>query len=353
MSDTVNGEMIQLAREARALTQTQLSEKTQISQASISKFERGELGVSEEQLQRLATVLDYPTSFFCRRNRLFGLSISGVYHRKRKSLSVLALKRIQAEINIRTMEVQTLLEGAELESENEFCGFDVEDFHGDVEYIAALLRAKWRLPLGPVKSVIGAIESAGGIVVKCDFGTRKLDAQSHWIPGMPPLFFVNRDIPADRLRFTLSHEIGHIVMHRIPTPNIEEEADLFASAFLMPRDEIMSELSPFSLERAMRLKRVWKVSIAALIMRAHHLGVIPEWKKRKLFTRMSAAGYRTKEPVTFEAEEAATVRRLIETYQKGMGYGTRELASQLALSEDEFRCRYLGSPLRIRRFRSA
>lgn len=50
---------------------------------------------------------------------------------------------------------------------------------------------------------------------------------------MPPLFFVNVTIPADRVRFSLAHEIGHIVMHQLPTDDMEREADRFASFALI------------------------------------------------------------------------------------------------------------------------
>lgn len=249
------------------------------------------------------------------------------------------------------MEVEKLLDGAEIQSPNEFHPLDIEDFDGDAERIAELVRAQWRLPLGPVKSVIGAIESAGGIVLKYDLGSKKLDAQSYWNTGLPPIFFVNKETPADRLRFTLAHEIGHIVMHRIPTPNIEEEANEFASAFLMPRSEIVHELTPFSLQRAMSLKAVWKVSIAALIMRAYQLGAVTEFQKRRCFTYLSAAGYRTEEPILIPDEEPTIIRRLLDIYRKDMGYGTQDFCGMLRLNENDFRVRYLDSPqLRLRAF---
>lgn len=352
VNDTVNGEMLQLARESRGMTQKTLSELTSISQGSISKFERGEARISDEQFAEIANALEYPISFFYQQDQPHGFGVSGVFHRRRQSIRMLTLKKIQAEFNIRTMELRKLLEGADIRCENEFHRLDIEDFHEDAEHVAELVRAQWNLPLGPIKSVIGTIESAGGIVLKYHLGSRKVDAQSRWITGLPPIFFVHNNIPPDRLRFTLAHEMGHIIMHRIPTPNIEDEANQFASAFLMPRREITQELTPFSLEQAMRLKSKWKVSIAALVMRAFQLGVITESKKRRCFTQLSAAGYRTTEPVALPDEQTTTVNRLIEVYQTQLGYTVPELCSVLLINESEFRARYLGAPpLRMVRFR--
>jgi Zn-dependent peptidase ImmA (M78 family)/DNA-binding XRE family transcriptional regulator len=354
MTGTVNGEMLQLARESRGLTQGSLARLTSISQSKISKYERDNLPISENDLAQLATVLQYPKSFFHNQLKAHGFGVSGVFHRRRQSIPMLTLKKIQAEFNIRTMEIEKLLEGAEIKSENEFHRLDIEDFDGDAEYIAELVRAQWNLPLGPIKSIIGVIESAGGIVLKYDMGTRKLDAQSRWISGLPPIFFANENIPVDRLRFTLAHEIGHVIMHRIPTKNIEDEANRFASSFLMPRREIIHDLTHFSLERAVRLKLKWKVSIAALIMRAFDLGILTISQKRRFFTLMGAAGYRTSEPVTLpDDEKSATVRQLIDVYKKEHNYTTAELCNMLSVNEFDFRVFYLQAPpLRIHKLKN-
>ena len=352
MADTVNSEMLQLARESRGLTQKRLSQMTHISQGRISKFERGDSVIQSKDLTKIARVLDYPKGFFIQQAQLRGFGVSGVFHRRRQSIPMLTLKKIQAEFNIRTLEIEKLLNGADIQSENEFHRLDVEDFDGDTEHIAELVRAHWDLPLGPVKSVIAVIESAGGIVQKYDLGSKKIDAQSRWVSGLPPIFFANKNTPTDRLRFTLAHEIGHIIMHRIPTNNIEKQANRFASSFLMPKHEIFPDLTPFSLERAMSLKLKWKVSIAALIMRAFDLGIITTFQKRRFFTLMGVAGYRTAEPITIQDDEKpSTVHQLIKAYQEEYGYTTVDLCKMLSISGTDFRVRYLQAPpLRIHKF---
>ena len=187
---------------------------------------------------------------------------------------------------------------------------------------------------------------------KYDLGSPKIDAQSCWISGLPPIFFVNKNTPTDRLRFTLAHEIGHVIMHRIPTNNIEKQANRFASSFLMPRHEIMHDLTPFSLERAMSLKLKWKVSIAALIMRAFDLGIITTYQKRRFFTLMGVAGYRTAEPITIPDEEKpSTIHQLIKAYQEEYGYTTVDLCKMLSISVADFHVRYLQAPpFRIHKF---
>ena len=339
----IRAEAIQLARESRGLTQNQLAKKASISQASISKFERGEQEVTQDALYKISKALDYPESFFNKEVTLRGLGVSGAFHRKRLSLSIQILRKIQAEFSIRMFEISTLLHTAEIKSAYEFHYYDIREY-GDVEKIAELVRAQWKMPLGPIKNIIETIENAGGIVFKYDLETRKLDAQSHWISGIPPIFFVNSQIPIDRMRFTLAHEIGHIVMHKYPTPDMEKEADRFASAFLLPKKELLQDINSFSLEKAMTLKSKWKVSIAALIMRAYDLGVISSSQKSRYFTQLGILGYRVEEPIPLPNEEPTLIKKLIEACQKELGFKIKDFCDVLSINEPDFRTRYLGMP---------
>ena len=104
------------------------------------------------------------------------------------------------------------------------------------------------LPRGPIANMAGLIEENGGIIIPCDFERDLIDAMSQRIDGMPVLFFVNMNSPADRVRHTLAHELGHMVLHTINLKDdeeMEDEADHFAGAFLLPADEIKVHLETF------------------------------------------------------------------------------------------------------------
>ncbi len=91
-------------------------------------------------------------------------------------------------------------------------------------------RRAWYLPSGPVSSMMECLERAGCIVMMCDMAEAKIDAASYQVPGLPPVIFVNDALSGDRLRFTLAHELGHLILHRYPKPEMEREADTFALA---------------------------------------------------------------------------------------------------------------------------
>jgi Zn-dependent peptidase ImmA (M78 family) len=333
--------MLILAREYAGYTQTSLSKELSFTQATLSRYESGLLDIHDEHLAEIARILHRPLSFFYRQERLYGAS--GFYHRKRTRLSMKELKRIHAQVNDLRIQSSILLQDAEIESA--YC------FHRlgagvctSPEDAARRLRHLWQLPTGPIRNVVASIEEAGGIVFCCEFGTPKVDGISQWPlddPDSPPVLFVNEAVPGDRQRFTLSHEIGHIAMHYVPSDGDEEtEADRFASEFLMPADEIRHDLRRLTLEKASALKPYWKVSMAALVRRAHDLKMIPERRYRHLNMLLSKYGYRKVEPCPIPKEEPRLFDEIIEVHRTHHRHLDSELAGRLGLFEDEFQDKF-------------
>jgi Zn-dependent peptidase ImmA (M78 family) len=188
---------------------------------------------------------------------------------------------------------------------------------GRIDRIAQEVRNVWRLPPGPVRNVTAAIENAGGVVFVMDFETDLIDGTNVRFPGSPPMLFVNSKVPGDRHRFNLAHELAHVVMHLSPTfGDAEEQADQFASEFLMPRSTIRSDLRNLDLSVAAQLKVVWGVSMAAIIKRAYDVGTITQSTYRRLFTALSARGMRTHEPLEVPFEKPTVFETLVAVHRE-------------------------------------
>lgn len=199
-------------------------------------------------------------------------------------------------------------------------------------------------------SVIDCIESAGGIVFDCEFRSRKVDGISKWPQddNVPPVFLINGDIPGDCQRFTLSHEIGHIVLHHRPCEDAESEADAFASEFLMPEEEIEGGLEGLTLTGAAELKPLWSVSIAALVRRAFDLGKITERKFRYLNMQISSLGYRECEPLPIPREEPALFDAILDVHRTSHRSGVEELSDALGMHPNQFEAKYGHGTMGIR-----
>ena len=328
---TVNPEMIALAREARGLTQTELADMLSVSQAMLSKLEAGVKEPSDELVDRLSRALRFPAVFFLQQDPVFGAGLSEFFHRKRQDVPVRVLSRVHAMINISRMHVARLLRSVEL-PELKIRPYEMAEFEHDPAKVARALRAAWQLQSGPIPNVIRVIEDAGGIVIRFPFGTPKIDAISRWVPGLPPLFFVNQGLPADRERLTLCHELGHLVMHDVPNPNMEDEANAFASEFLMPERDVAPHLDRLTLERLAVLKPYWRVSMAALLMRATRLKKVSDRMQRYLWMEFGRRGWRRAEPAetAIAPEEPGVLQEVIDLHRRQFGFSIDDLAELLA-----------------------
>jgi Zn-dependent peptidase ImmA (M78 family) len=211
------------------------------------------------------------------------------------------------------------------------------------EKAAERLRAYWMVPKGPVGDLVGLIEAGGGIVVLASFGTGLLDGISFRSEGMPPLFFMNKDVPGERFRFSLAHELGHMVMHTIPDDDekMEGEAHRFAASFLMPPQEIKPYLASVKLSGLGRVKAYWKVSIKALIRRAFDMKVITQSQYKSLSIQYNSA-FKQGEPGEIEIEQPSRLHRMVAFHLENLGYSIEELGRLLAFRPEDVERVYLG-----------
>lgn len=336
----MNPDMLAAAREARGLTQTQLAERSGVPQGTISKAENGLVTLSQERVSALSDALGFPVDVLEWDEEVYGFGSSAFYHRKQKSLPQMRLREIQATFNLTRMRARRLAQGLDIESKHRFEPLDLDDF-GTPEEAARAVRAMWAVPLGPIKDVCRLIENAGGVVIRADLATRKISAVSQWVTGERPIFVTNTRNPADRERFTLSHEIAHVLLHATPNVDQESEADRFASELLMPAAEIGPQLAPgVDLARVAQLKPHWRVSMSAIIRRAKDLGHITESRYRSLNVQMSQRGWLRREPIDIEPDQPHFLERVIKA-QLRSGYTVEELATIAGLTVEEFVRLYL------------
>ncbi|OMF17066.1 hypothetical protein BK131_03585 [Paenibacillus amylolyticus] len=337
--------MVVLARESRGISQKELCEMSGLSQGKLSKIENGLVTVTNEDAEKLSGSLNYPLTFFSRNERIYGVGLSEYFHRKRQSVTQKTLNKIYAKLEIRRMEIVTLLKAIDL-GDVTIPIIDPDDYDNDIEKITQIVRAAWQMPKGPVDNVVDVIEEAGAIIVPFDFEQANVDGISVWHSGMPPLIFVNFDRPMDRIRFTLSHELGHLVLHRNPPSDgndIEEQADRFASEFLMPAQDISSSLNNLSIQKLASLKPYWKTSMGSILKKASDLGKITERQSRYFWMQMNKLGYRTVEPPELcpPKEKPFLLDEIIKLHQNELNYSVKDMSTAMDLNPIEFQSLYM------------
>jgi Zn-dependent peptidase ImmA (M78 family)/transcriptional regulator with XRE-family HTH domain len=340
--------MLTLARESRGMTQADVAAAMasfsgvmgmSVSQGYVSKAESGRLAVTGERLGLYAAALCYPPDLLCLDPQVHGVGVGLIHHRKRASLPVGVLRRIHAQLALTRIQLTGLHRAAgEGSVPANFPRVELSNLVTPKD-AARMVRKQWGVSAGPVSNVIGSAEEAGALVVLRDLESELLDAVSQWAVDEAPLFLVNSRAPGDRCRFSVAHEIGHLVMHREPGsgPEQEKQADAFASEFLMPARDIRGEFTDgIDIAKLAGLKRRWRVSMSALLRRALALNAITDWQYRTVIIEMSALGYRTAEPVHVPLEEPCRVPLLVDRLLEERSLTTEQAASSARLLPRDF-----------------
>ncbi|TQK73347.1 ImmA/IrrE family metallo-endopeptidase [Nocardioides sp. SLBN-35] len=194
---------------------------------------------------------------------------------------------------------------------------DLDDLALDVRYS---LRHE---ESGAIRNLTSLVERAGVCLVPIvGLG---VDGLSSWV-GDVPVIGLAPNVPGDRFRLTLGHELAHLLFHKRPTATTEHEANRFASNLLFPQSEFEEQMPDRpQLRDFVALKSSWGVSVAALVYRAHDLEIIDDSRYRALQIQMSK--WRRNEPGQFNPVHGELMSRLIET-----NGGTAAVAKDLGVN---------------------
>jgi Zn-dependent peptidase ImmA (M78 family)/DNA-binding XRE family transcriptional regulator len=289
---------LRLARELKGWTQTQLAREVGLTSAALSQFESGAARPSPETVTRLSTALAVPVAFF---ERPVVETHEGFFRSLRRT-SVSDRRRARAIAHL----ARDL--ASDPAAANYLPRLDIPDIPRptldtpieEIERIATQVRARWALPRGPVASVVELLEAHGVVVIRMPLGSADVDAFSLPFPDHPVIVLGSDKDDRARSRFDAAHELGHLIMHGDQIWGLtetEKQAHAFAAAFLMPADDIRTELpSTVDWPLLLDLKRRWQASLAALLMRARTLGCLSEANYLTAVKTASARGWRRLEP---------------------------------------------------------
>jgi Zn-dependent peptidase ImmA (M78 family)/DNA-binding XRE family transcriptional regulator len=326
-----NPARLTLARKRRGLTKNQLSELIGVDVRSVTAYESGEYPPWIDTLTKLADVLRFPIEFFS------GPNLEEIVA---DSASFRAMSKMTA-----SQRYMALSQGAIalhfnkwIESRFELPRSDVPDLSHErsPESAADSLRRYWSIGELSIRNMIHLLEAKGVRLFSLSIDSKEVDAFSTW-KDTTPLIFLNCMKSSEHSRYDAAHELGHLVLHRHATPHgreAEREADLFASAFLMPRASVLALARRYpSFSDLIQLKKAWTVSVAALNRRLHAVGMLSDWEYRTLCIQI-AKNDRTKEPEEAPREVSQVLPKIFDLLHE-KGIGRSQVARDLSISRSE------------------
>lgn len=293
------------ARKAAGLSMSALAKQVGVSANAIKKYEHGDNMPSSANLLALAKALDVRTEYFFRPVKV---ELEGVEYRKRASTPQKVLDQINGDVMDQAERWAELLD-LYPDSVKPVPSFSLPEglpdhviSSDDIEAIADFVRSSWDLGLNPIHDMIDTLETKGVMIISTDVeAKKKFDGLAGTI-GVTPVVVVSAHQPGDRQRFTLAHELGHLVLHgRLPVDMDEEKScNQFAGAFLFPKQAVLQHMGPnrraLEPQELYMLKHEFGLSMMAALVRAGQCGVISDSLKTQYFMRFSKLGWRTEEP---------------------------------------------------------
>lgn len=313
-----NGERLSLALKMRRIAVSDLAKMIDVSRQMISQYLSCETTPSPETLGRIANSLNFPKPFFLKEmvvnesNPIFYRSMSSATKGQRLSAQSKhqILKEIYTFLYRYIERVNVSLPDLGIIKPYLLTADEIDG-------IADQVRLEWSLKFGPISNIIQLLENKGILISAFEMEAEGLNAFSEWdTQTASPFIILNFDHSESksvRLRYNAAHELGHLLLHRYVNIEdlrntqkfklIETQAHRFASAFLLPEKGFIPEVRALNLDAFIDLKSRWKVSIQAMIMRCHQLGLLTDQGKENLFISLSKRGWRKIEPLDDEFEK--------------------------------------------------
>jgi Zn-dependent peptidase ImmA (M78 family)/DNA-binding XRE family transcriptional regulator len=305
------GERIERARRAAGLSLRELADAIDISHTMVAKYENNQTIPSSQILIALSKALGVRVEYFFRKAEVH---LQEVEYRKRSTLSAGDKKKILAEAEDQ-LERWLALEQFIPQSWN--IGFVIPDNlpstianDDDIEVAALALRDAWKLGQNPIPDLIDTLEEHGLRILTVEGDAKqKFDGFSAQC-GEKPVVAVGKHWSGDRQRFTLAHELGHLVLQKRLTKDMPEESacNRFAGAFLAPRESVFKTLGRqrhwLEFQELAFLKAEYGMSMQAWIYRCCDLGILNQTATKELWRIFRSRGWHKQEPGEIYPKEA-------------------------------------------------
>jgi Zn-dependent peptidase ImmA (M78 family)/DNA-binding XRE family transcriptional regulator len=345
--ENFNHFLLVIARESRGKSQIELAKELNLDQGHLSRIEQGIItNPSQEIIANISKKLNYPITFFYQSDTK--TPINDFFYRKRITLPAKEKNKLEAQIEIIRLVFDKLSNSIDLPS-LKLPNLSVNANFRSTD-IALTTREFFGIKRGPVKNLISLLERHGITVIYLNVDSQKFDGVTVYTNKNHPLIILNKNMPNDRKRFSLAHELGHQIMHlpfrydfeiyeRIKSnpDSFEDEADIFASEFLIPTAECRNDLVNLTYGKLSNLKLYWNISKRAIVYKAKFINAITDDRYKSLMVELSRRGERVRESFDVEIDEPKVFNEVFKVHIEKLGYSIDELSRLVHLNRDDFK----------------
>lgn len=305
------GKRLLAARKMAGMSLEALSQATGslVSKQAINKYEKGKASPGSEVLIALARALGVKVDYFFRSSQV---AIEGLSFRKKTRLAAKERERITyqtIDFLQKYLEIERILT-IDHEANIPIARKRIRT-QEDIEQAAADIRKKWNLGESPIPQLTELLEDHGFKIYEVE-GDENFAGLSGYAAGIGvPVIAVTKGGDCVRKRFTIAHELAHLLLDfsDCEEKHHEKLCHAFAGALLLPERVIREEFGGVRKKvtqwELKKLKGIYGISMQAIMARAHILGIINDqsYKSFNIYARKN--GWHKEEPGEYSVKEKA------------------------------------------------
>ena len=313
-----------------------------MSAPAIAKYEKGQIVPNSEKLIEFANAYSVKVLDLLKTHNAPEMKFNAF--RKRQRLQGQNLELLKEIIQNKVSDYLEVIELNKLEiNSSKIKKYACNNADG-AEFAALEFRKDYKLSINqPIPNLINILENIGILIIQIDNPDNRFkdfDGLSEIVNNVPIIVLLN-GIDGERQRFTIAHELGHLVLN-IKDDNLDEEkmCNKFASALLMPKKAIINEFgisrNNISFYELRAFKQEYKVSMASIVYRLKELGIIKEHLFKKINISFSANGLKKHEPYPIDPEETYQFNKLVHKLEVDNIISLNRACELLGITIDEY-----------------
>lgn len=280
-----------------------------LSRQALHRYEKGEVIPDFEKINMLSKALNVNADYFFRTTKV---ELGNISYRKFNKMSVKEATMVSEktkEYLSRYLELEEII-GLSNKFKNPLENHTPVTEYKHVNEAANILRKKWELGKGPLYNIVELLEDKKIKVIKLEMDESIDGLQTLVNESIPVIVYnANKVNKPDRIRFTLLHELAHLLLKfgNISENKKETLCHEFSGAMLLPDDTLKKELgahrSKLSMHELGNIKKQYGISMQAIVMRAKACGIISKSYTSKFFSFMDQMHWRVDEPIDYVGVE--------------------------------------------------
>ncbi len=369
------GENLTNLRIMHGYSRKQLSEKLNVTEQAIWQYENNYTSPKMQIVNDLKSIFNVKSKFFYKNDvlkRYFepeNIPVINIAYRS-KVMNVISKTQSEAKhveyldsfVNYLTANL-TFPTQKIIQLRDEVINYlntSTDDRKVQINKVAKLARQRLGFRNDTNDNLMFLIEKSGVFIFEKPIG-EEIDAYSLWTNQNRPFIILgNLKRSAVRRNFDIAHELGHLLLHfKVEFTNldrkehkaVENEANLFAGAFLLPEESFLEDIKSIDYitnpDAYLDLKKKWKTSLQVLGYRAANLGILDSKKHRNFYAALHRKGYLKIEPLdeSLPIQKPQKVKSIIDLVAKKGMIDIREMIERDWMAEVQFFYRITGIDL--------